>query len=137
LFIDHEGLPSGNEILDQCGEKVYDLWVSTPPCLEASKDESTTLCPGVYLYQAGFRDGEREVVVDLPQANVTLTIEGCSLTPPENFCPEIPELVLTAEEPLPNEEITAVYVIYEGNAITCKGARCQLPLRSTSDRNSN
>jgi hypothetical protein len=131
LFIDHEGLPSGIEILDQCGEKVYNLWVSTPPCPEASKGESTVLCPGVYLYQAGFRDREQEVVVELPPATVTLTIEGCALTPPENFCPAIPDLVLTGEEPLPDEEILAIHVIYESNAITCEGARCQIQLRST------
>jgi hypothetical protein len=122
----------GNEIFVNV-VKVYDLWVSTPPCGEASEGESTTLCPGVYLYQAGFRAGEQEVVVDLPPANVTLTVQGCSLSPPENFCPEIPDLVLTAEEPLPDETITAVHVIYEGNLINCEGDRCQIPLRSTPD----
>lgn len=131
LLIDHEGLPSGSEIYDQCGERVYDLWVSTPPCEQASKGKSTTFCPGVYLYQAGTRAGEQEVVVDLPQANVWLSVEGCLLVPPENFCPEIPDLLLTADEPLPNEEITAIHVIYESNAYTCEGARCQIPLRST------
>jgi len=131
LFIDHEGLPAGNEIFDQCGEKVYSLWASTPPCLEASKGEPTTLCPGFICTRQVFREGEQDVIVDLPQATVTLTIDGCSLSPPENFCPDIPDLVLTGEEPLPDEKITAVHVIHEGNAITCEGDRCQLPLRST------
>lgn len=131
LFTPEEGLPSDLAILDSCGDKVFELWKTTPPCTAASTGNPTTYCPGLYLYFAGFREGQREVVVDLPAPSVSLSIAGCELIPPENLCPRIPRLVLTGEEPLPDEEITAVHVIYEGNLYTCNADRCEIQLRST------
>ncbi len=31
IDVDHEGLPTGGEILDACGQKVFDDWIVTLP----------------------------------------------------------------------------------------------------------
>ena len=32
ILVDHEGLPTGAEVLKYCGEDLYTQWESTPPC---------------------------------------------------------------------------------------------------------
>ena len=129
LFIDHEGLPTDQEVIKSCSEDTYNSWKSTPPCTEAQEGKSTFECTGLYNYFAGFKSGRREVVVDLPLPTVWLTISGCNLSPPENFCQQIPNLVLTGEEPLPNESITRIIARIEGNELSCQGGTCEIPLR--------
>jgi hypothetical protein len=133
LFIDHPGLPTAEEIFEQCGQEVYEQWRLTPPCETAEEGGlATTGCTGLYLHEVAFRSGERTVVVSLPPPTVLLTLNGCDLSPPQNLCPGLPALVLTAEEPLPNERITAVHAILGGRPYTCEGAVCEIPLEPTT-----
>lgn len=132
MLVDHEGLPATDEVLRNCGEEVYTQWVNTPPCAELLENQGQhTQCPGLYLYLASFQHKERQVVVELPPPTVYVELQGCTPTPPENLCPEIPELLLVGEEPLPNEQIIFIHGFFGNEPFTCEGSSCALPLRTT------
>ena len=119
IIIDHEGPPSAEEVMKQCGADIYQQWLKTPPCEEAAAGESTTFCPGLYAYFAGFEPGKVTTVVDLPSPTVWLNVSDCTLKPPENFCPQQPNLLFTAEEPLPDYEIESIHIISAGRKVSC------------------
>ena len=132
IFIEHEGLPTNLEVLANCGEELYEVWINTPPCPPAAEGEGdTNTCQGLYLFLADIQPGQRKVVIDLPVPNIWLTLNGCIPTPPKNECGQIPSLVFLAEEPLPNEIITAVHVKLEGSIYDCPGNRCEIPMTAT------
>jgi hypothetical protein len=132
IFADHEGPPTAEEVIRDCGIEVYEQWLKTPPCEAAAAGESTTYCSGLYAHFAGYQTGTITTEVDLPPPSVWVDISGCSLRPPENFCTQRPNLVFTGEEPLPDQEIEAIHVVVEGVKVTCKGDECVIPTRSTS-----
>lgn len=132
IFLDHEGLPGGEEIFDQCGSEIFEEWEGTEPCKEVDeKRRDLGECEGVYLLFIGTQSGEREVVVDLPPPTVFVNLAGCELEPPANICEQLPILVLAAEEPLPNEQITDIQAVIDGRTVACEGATCEIPLQPT------
>lgn len=131
IFVDHEGPPNAEEVIRDCGIETYEQWLKTPPCEAATEGESTTYCPGLYAYFAGFEPGKTSTIVDLPTPSAWINISGCSLYPPENFCSQRPNIVVTGEEPLPDQEIIAVHIVVEGIKVSCQGDECEIPLRST------
>jgi hypothetical protein len=131
IFVDHEGHPIAEEVIKECGLDVFEQWLQTPPCEAAAVGEPTTYCRGLYAYFAGFQPGTTTSVVDLPTPSVWLNVSGCSLIPPENFCPQQPNLVFTGEEPLPDQEIEAIHVVVDGVKVSCQGDTCEVPVRST------
>ncbi|HZD57518.1 MAG TPA: hypothetical protein VE136_12375 [Anaerolineales bacterium] len=132
LFVDHEGVPTGEDILAECGQDIFQEWEDTQPCKEVNeKGGNLNKCEGVYFLFIGSKPGEREIVIDLPPPTVLVNLAGCILKPPENICEQLPTLVLSAEEPLPNEHITAIHAIMDGTAINCESATCDIPLSPT------
>ncbi len=131
---DHEGLPDGDEIYAQCGKTIYNLWASTTTCQAVAKDSSDTEnCSGVYLFQIDSKAAEKTIEVDLPQAKVWLTLEDCQQLTSERHCADLPSLLLSGEEPLPNEKITAIHATIDGKTTYhCEGSTCKIPLPSTT-----
>lgn len=133
ILTDHEGLPSGHDVLVYCGNDLYTQWEQTPPCsLEQKKKQSTTACDGLYLHLVSFTPKEKDVQIVLPSPVAYVNLEGCTPQPPTNRCDTIPSLLITAEEPLPNEHITSIEGTYNGTPFSCDGAQCSLPLTPTS-----
>ena len=130
LYTDHDGWPLGQDIFASCGNDVYTQWKSTAACPEAEQGNVSS-CLGLYLLLIGSQPAEKEILVDLPLMQVWVTLLGCEPTSPENFCSQIPSLLLTAEEPLPNEHITAVHAMLSGQTIDCLEGTCQIPLQVT------
>ena len=131
IFVDHEGLPTTEEVEAACGSELVEEWSNTPPCTSSEKGSASARCDGFYLHLVSFRDTEREVIVELPKPVAWVSLDGCQPVPPENRCVEIPHLLLTGEEPLPNETITSIEGIIDGNPFLCEAASCTLPLRAT------
>lgn len=132
IIVDHEGLPTNQEVLQSCGSALYTLWVNTPPCKQAANGaQIVNECVGLYLHLASSQPAEREIIIDLPVPTVWINLDGCTPKPPENLCSTIPSLVFTGEEPLPNERIIAINGLYDGQPFTCPGSVCSLPLRPT------
>jgi hypothetical protein len=132
VYIDHEGLPTADEILTDCGGEIYNQWLATQPCPgldQASLPPSG--CVGLYLYFIGSAPAEKEIKVILPPAQVYVSLSGCDPVEPENLCPIIPKLHVIGEEPLPNEQISAIHVRMDGVETTCPGNICDVQLRPT------
>ena len=132
ILIDHEGLPTNSEVLKSCGIDLYQDWQNTPPCKQIIRGTAgPNACSGLYLYQISSQPTQKEVIVELPEASVWVSLENCSPIPPDNLCTTLPSLLLLGEEPLPNETITAIQGTYAGKPFYCEGDRCELPLQVT------
>jgi hypothetical protein len=132
VYVDHEGWPTTDDVLTDCGGTIYNQWVNTQPCEGLGQGHMPVSgCVGLYLYFIGSAPAEKEILVDLPPAQLSINLSNCLPTPPENLCPIIPSLHLEGIEPLPNEQITAIHVKMDGIETTCPGNSCDIPLRPT------
>ncbi len=132
ILTDHAGLPTGPEVLKYCGQTNYTQWLNTPPCKQAANiGENVGRCDGLYLHLVSTRPAQRDLLIDLPAANAWINLDGCTPKPPENLCTSLPALVISGEEPLPNERITSLEGVFDGQAFTCPGSQCRLPLKPT------
>jgi hypothetical protein len=130
MYVDHEGWPTREEVIASCGASVYTEWQYTPDCPQLGQGDSSS-CIGVYLQSISSQPAEKTILVDLPPIQVWMSISGCTPTTPENLCPQIPSLQLTGEEPLPNEHITAINAVFNGQTYQCNTVTCTIPLDST------
>lgn len=128
VYVDHEGLPTIKEVVKECGISLADQWWKTPVC---NPNKPSTECQGLYVLLFTSTPKEREVVVELPPPVVWLELEGCDPTPPDNLCTTLPTLVMTGDEPLPDQHIVAIQGMYDGEPFHCIGDICKIPLRST------
>lgn len=128
VLIDHDGVPTASDILRNCGTNIYNEWRATPACLDPSIPAS---CTGLYLYFVSTAPIQKTIEVELPPPSVEVSLTGCVPSVPENLCPQIPNLLLTGVEPLPNEQITAIHYLLGGLQYTCLGSTCEIPLYPT------
>lgn len=126
VYTGETGLPSGDAIYDACGKAVYDFWAATPAC-----STDALLCSGVYLHLVGSEKAEKEVLIDLPPPLVTVTLANCPDISAENICKTIPSLILTGDEPIEGETITAIRGFIDGKPFSCAGSICEVPLQPT------
>ena len=132
IKVDHAGEPIGTEIYRQCGNKIYDLWRISGPC-SAADSEQQGQCGGMYLFLAGSMQKEKEIQVELPPAKVWIELNDCIPIRSTDICVDIPSLLITAEEPLPNERITRIQGTINGLPFNCNDSSCNLMLRVTGD----
>lgn len=130
IFTDHNGVPTNAEIYQSCGEDIYDEWLQTQPCDLAEKNPAA--CPGDYLQLASSSAAQKKIGVTLPSPAVWVTLEGCTAVDLTNRCDRLPSLVLTGEEPLPNEHITSIGGTLDGKPFTCDPI-CQVDLVPTDE----
>ncbi len=133
IIIDQEGIPTPDDIYVYCGNARYLDWLETKPCNPALKGVDTSTCKGFYLHKVSSETKEKIISVNLPLPEAWITISGCDLVPPENRCPNLPKLLITGTEPLPNETISRVQGTYNEIPFMCEGNTCEVPLRPTTD----
>lgn len=134
IYLEHEGLPAGQEIYTACGPRLYEDWIDTLPCPQVEQGGDTTECKGVYLYFASETTGTKKVKVELPLPTVWVSLHGCEYQSPSYTCTSQPYLVLEGQEPLPNETIIAINGTLDGAPFTCPGSACALPLPPTGEQ---
>lgn len=132
VFVEHEGLPDTEEIRYYCGNQVLRDWLTTKPCIFADEITKAEHCPGFYLHLANVTSGEREIEVTLMSPKVFVDIADCNPQEPDNYCTTLPNLLLKAEEPLPNEQIISIQGYMGQEPFSCEGAQCSVPLQPTS-----
>lgn len=120
VTIDHKGVPRPAEIYRDCGKTVYDKWLAQKPCQLKSKKA----CDGYYIHLLSATDKQKEVAKDLPPAVAWISLEDCQPVPSvsTNTCETMPTLVITGQEPLPNESITRIEGTYNGETFSCDNA---------------
>ncbi len=126
--VEHEGIPTSDDIQTLCEAKTYDEWINTKPCsvIEAG---SLNNCPGFYLQPLNSKSGERDVKIQLPLPSVWISITNCNPRPSDSSCTTLPNLLLTGEEPLPNESIISIQGIIDNEPFRCMGAQCNIPVK--------
>lgn len=132
LNIDHDQTPTSSEIYKQCGEKIYDLWMESAPCLKADSNRSE-VCSGMYLYPAGSQEINGEIEIELPSPRVWIDLKDCISVRGTELCAEIPSLIINANDPLPNESIEKVQGMINEIPFLCFDNTCELPLRVTAE----
>jgi hypothetical protein len=117
-----------NEVYTECGEDIAEEWFEQDLCTDTKYKD----CEGFYFYQVSAVPSQREVAVELPPAKAWVDLEGCSplMTIATNLCEFMPNLVITGEEPLPNEEIIGIGGLIDGQPFTCN-APCHIRLAPT------
>ena len=75
IVIDHEGMPTSEDVLRDCGESIWFDYKEQPPCYTANHPRK---CEGYYVYLVDTQTAQREMTVKLPPAVVWLSLEGCS-----------------------------------------------------------
>ena len=129
MVVDHEGEPTPADILQDCGEAIYTDYMEQPPCYGAKHKNS---CEGDYVYLVDTKVLQREITVKLPPPTVWVSLEGCDSVSREgtNICENAPILVLTGEEPLPDQHIAGVQGTFDGTPFNCDPT-CRLELSAT------
>lgn len=127
FYADHEGLPNSNDILSACGEQLFAEWQAySAPCSQ----QEISACPGYYLLEISSKASQKEITVKLPPPQVWVSLENCN-PDPDGWCATQPTLVLTGEEPLPDEVITSLQGFAGDDAFSCTGSRCTFNLEQT------
>jgi len=127
IVTDHEGMPTPGDIYVDCGEEIYDKWITQKPCTEFD----TSLCKGFYVVLIDSKPAQKEISTKLPAPTVQVTLENCNpvYTSSTSICEFEPILVLTGIEPLPEYQIIGIEGLYEGQPFACDAVcRLQLPV---------
>jgi len=134
VIVDHEGIPTPGEVYRDCGEMIYEEWISQKPCL-TNREKDT--CEGYYVHLIDSRPAEREIATELPPATAWISLEGCEPLVPASttVCERAPSIIIRGEEPLSNERIIRVEGTYNGKPFVCDGSdTCQVAAQETNDR---
>lgn len=131
VFSEYDGLPALSDVQMSCETEVYQTWVEQPVCEAASEGGDVAGCEGYYLYYIGAHAAEREVVVELPPASVSVFLAGCQSAGSQSNCADIPALRLVGQEPLTDQRITQVNYRWRGTDRECEAALCDVPLSKT------
>lgn len=128
IKIEHEGMPTSDEILTACGAKGLEAWIATSTCKLGAN------CSGVYMQELGSRSAQKQMEIVLPLPSVQLALEGCDAEGPQKECTQTPVLVFQANEPLPNESVIRIQGTINGQGFSCAGANCGLALAPTDEK---
>ncbi len=129
LFVDYDGPPSLLDIYNQCGQKIYDKWLKQAPCFVADKKT----CIGYYMYKVSEQAKQKEIPTQLPAAVAWITLDDCQHVPSSstNICERVPRILITGQEPLPNETIVSIAGTIDGQDFECEGSVCAIDIFST------
>ena len=128
IVIDHDGLPTVNDVYTECGQDIADEWFNQELCTEGKARN----CEGYYFYLVSAVPAQRVVAVELPEAKAWVNLDDCTplASVSTNLCEQMPLLVITGEEPLPNETITGIGGTIDGQPFTCDSP-CYIRLSPT------
>lgn len=136
VIVDHEGMPLPGEVYRDCGEDIYDIWITQPPCtLNDIKN-----CKGYYAVLIDSEPKEKEIALELPAASAWVSLEDCEpvYSTSTNICETKPTLVITGMEPLPNESIIRIEGTYNGESFFCEDTdTCKFRIPETDEDGAN
>lgn len=129
--IEHDGLPTTDDITNLCDKKTADEWATSKPC-DLGQVGSLDQCPGFYLLPINSTSTERQVDIALPLPSAWISITNCNPSPQDKKrCTNLPNVQIIGEEPLPNESIISIQGTVNGEPFSCPGSTCSVPLKPT------
>lgn len=139
IYLDEDRTPTNQELLDACGETLYQIWMNTPICNRNQMDSNgATGCEGLFLRRAGQREKnlsyEDITVLQQNLDQVRFTIENVNCSSGE-VCSEKPELLIRASMPDDVPDVVhEIRVRVEGFEGSCNGSVCQMRLPLTGEK---
>lgn len=130
LNVAYEGLPRDNNIYNQCGADLYNLWKKKS---WACNEVDTTLCKGFYWQHIQETQREVEQPRAIPPARVWISLEDCA-SDPIGWCTLQPRLILRGVEPLADHRITHIEGVIGTNGFRCDGDECHFRLAQTGEK---
>ena len=117
VYSEHDKVPLLEEIYRDCGKTIYDTWMTQPIC----NIHDVKNCKGYYALLVDSEVKEKEIGLELPAASAWISLEDCEpvLSTSTNICETKPTLVISGQEPLPNETIIRVEGTYNGEEFSC------------------
>lgn len=133
IVVDHEDFPTLKEVYRACGATIYDKWVDQPPCDQTTRTKD---CVGYYIYPVFNKQATKEIPTKLPEATAWITLENCENVSSisTSICESVPSLVITGQEPLPNEGITRIEGTIGNVSFSCDTSVCSVPLTVTDEK---
>ena len=135
IDINHQGLPTGQEIISQCGQEIFDLFFLTPSCdfIESGTIES---CEGLYLKQI---ESSMEWTSHDYLDPVLLRFEfpDCEIANPGFYCEEIPLMAIIILEDYAKDLEIQVVSNFEEEGVRCLDAKCEIDLFSSGEYGTN
>ena len=131
VYVNHDGLPTYEEIVTACGGDVYSQWIATPACAPAASSGNVSLCTGLFARLSGSEQHLFTDYVDIPSMTVDVKSINCL---PGKWCNTAPELAFMADEPLKGYEITKIHVLVGGFDNPCKGDLCKIGIPLTTNK---
>lgn len=98
VYTEHESWPDYSEVLYFCGATIQKQWMQTNACLYSESVTQPEECQGLYLHLANVTPLQKEVEVNLPPAEVFISVVGCDQAPGQNNCTSLPYLRFQAYE---------------------------------------
>ncbi len=126
LYVRHGNQPTSDDIVQTCGQKTLDDWLTTPPCTGVGGG----YCSGLMLRQVSPKMGTTTGELALPDISIRVETVNCI---PGQVCTDRPELRVIAEEPVDGHQITRVHVRIEGTEKIYEGTEGQFRLPLTAD----
>ena len=128
--VSHEGLPTLDDVYNNCDQRVYDKWSVQQPCTLTN----TSLCTGYYAVMIGSEPATKQVSSVLAAPIVQVTLENCDpvYTSSTSICEKDPIMVLTGVEPIDGYKITSIEGMFGDQPFSC-GAICRLRLPITDE----
>lgn len=131
IVIDHDGMPLPWEVYRDCGETIYNTWMTQPAC----NIHDVKNCKGYYAVLIDSQPKEKEIAMQLPAASAWISVEDCDpvFSAGTNICETKPTLVFSGLEPLPNETIIRIEGTYDGQPFWCDDTVCKFRIPETVD----
>ena len=104
----HDGEPTADDILNGCGISLFETYQANPDCETYSPDKQST-CTGVYLQNSVLYPVPKTIQVTNQPAVIWISLTGCETETDSFYCTGSPIMVLSGDDPLPNQSITRIY----------------------------
>lgn len=133
IVIEHEGLPTPDEVLSFCPQSAYAEYLKTTTCKPPDSPDQPRVCSGTYLYLLSTKTARREVSTGVPTPSARITLSGCMVEPDSSTyrCETLPALSILGDEPLVTERIVAIKGNVAGTPFECADRYCLVTLPPT------
>jgi hypothetical protein len=135
LTIDHGDLPIGSDVLNGCGDYVYNMWANkSGSCTSPNPGKHEKPCKGVYMIYIKPVPILRDVTVDVPPPSALVSLSpDCSPAPPSYRCGYTPSLVISGVEPMDGQSIVSIEGDLDSGAhFKCESSPCNVALSATA-----
>jgi hypothetical protein len=130
FHVEASGLPSLEDVKNNCSDWTYQAWSKTPVCAGAAEGDASN-CTGLFLVYLGAEVADVIQVAEFPPPTVTVEATNCKAWA---WCAERPKLAFLGIEPMTGQSIKSIHVKLGEQERICTAATCELRMPLTDDQ---